>query len=139
MSHFYRKLKEQVLNKQSHLRESKSVFLAPSAVVAGVVAARLAPCKIPGAASALSEHVDAHSNQRCFVCVHHVRQTADFQGVGAAALARLVLIQALVNSHHRNVDSNIFLNLIKHQVNTFVNPKLLVTKNKFHYILTKFK
>jgi hypothetical protein len=79
--------------------------------VAGVVAARLASGEVPGAASALCEHIDTHSHQRCFVCIHHVRQTADFQGVGAAALARLVLIQALVNSHHRNVDTNIFLNL----------------------------
>jgi hypothetical protein len=79
--------------------------------VAGVVAARLAPGEVPGAASALSEHVDAHSDQRCFVCVHHVWQTADFKGVGAAALARLVLVQALIDSNHRNVNANIFLNL----------------------------
>jgi len=94
-----------------HLRQSESVLHAASAIVARAVPAWLPFAEIPRPASALRYHVHAHTDQSGSIGVHHVRQIADIEGVRAAALAHLVLVVALVNADHGDIDTHIFLDL----------------------------
>jgi len=94
-----------------HLRQSESVLHAASAIIARAVPAWLPFAEIPRPASALRYHVHAHADQSSSIGVHHVRQIADIESVRATTFAHLVLVVALVDADHSDVDAHILLDL----------------------------
>lgn len=98
-----------------YLRQTETRFHASTTVVTWVVATRLAFTEVSSAASALSDHVHSHTNQRSFVGVHHVWQIAYVQSVGTTTLAHFVFVEALVDTHHCDVYTNVSFNLKFHR------------------------
>lgn len=84
---------------------------APAAVQARAGPARLDLGEVARAARALGVRVDPDAHQRRLVRVHHVRQRVDLEHVRAAPLAVDVLVQALVDAHHGDVDAHVFFDL----------------------------
>lgn len=88
-------------------------FYTSSAVVARIGTARFLATEIARTASAFRLDVDPNADQRRFVGIDQVRQSAHFHDVGARSFAGKILYQALVDADHGDVDANFSLNLIK--------------------------
>ena len=81
-------------------------------VVADVGEAGLGLVEGPGAARALGHHLHVDAHVRRLVGVDGVRHGVDVERVGAAPVAVLVLVEALVDAHHRDVDTQLLLKVL---------------------------
>ena len=66
----------------------------------------------PRAARALWHHLHVDADVRRLVGVDGVRDGVDVERVGAAPVAVLVLVEALVDAHHRDVDAKLLLKIL---------------------------
>ena len=92
--------------------DSPAPLEAAAAVVADVAEAGLWLVERPRAALALGHDLHVHADVRRLVGVDGVRHGVDLQRVGAAAVAVLVLVEALVDAHHRDVDAQLPLEVL---------------------------
>ena len=68
--------------------------------------------KGPGAALAHGHHLHVDPHVGRLVGVDGVRDGVDVERVGAAPVAVLVLVEALVDAHHRDVDAKLLLKIL---------------------------
>ena len=92
--------------------DSPSPLEAAAPVVADVGEAGLRLVKGPGAALAHGHHLHVDPHVGRLVGVDGVGHGVDVERVGAAPVAVLVLVEALVDAHHRDVDAQLLLKVL---------------------------
>lgn len=96
-----------------------------AAIVTRIGAARLLATEITRTTSALRLDIDPYADQRRFVGIDQVGQSAHFHDVGARSFTGKVLYQTLVDADHGDVDPNLSFNLNQRQdAKTRVNVNL---------------
>jgi hypothetical protein len=79
--------------------------------VAWIIATAFIASEITGTTSALWLDIDPHAYEGRFVGIDQVRQSADFHNICTRSFAGLILLQALVNAHHCDVDAHFSFDL----------------------------
>ena len=94
-----------------NVRDAITSLDASSAIVTRIIPAAFIASKITGPTSALWLDIDPNSYEGRFVSIDEVRQSADFHNICTRSFASLVLVQALVNAHHCDVDAHFSFDL----------------------------